>query len=258
MATLAVDLAVRRRRDIGVVVMQPISGAIRCRFPQLPGPPDSPAPSAPQLARELDRLSRDSGADLMLIDGPQSWKSVGNGLPHCRVCEREAHTPAKTGLPGVVKPKTYGRFVSYSIEFFEGLQDLGWPRLEQRHLEALGRGHRTRASIESFPHSAWRSLGIPPLPSKRRADEGDIADRSQILQKRFSLLWEGQPTHDQLQAMVIGLAGIALEQGRIQRIRAFGCDPVLEDGIWREGYIIVPAEPDSVAAGPGASKAPTG
>ena len=37
---------------------------------------------------------------VLMLDGPQAWKSRDNGLEHARVSERQLNTACKTGLPG--------------------------------------------------------------------------------------------------------------------------------------------------------------
>jgi hypothetical protein len=65
----------------------------------------------------------------MAIDGPQSWKAEENGLVHSRICDRLLNAPAKVGLPGQGKPRTYVPFIAFSIAVFGALVELGWQRL---------------------------------------------------------------------------------------------------------------------------------
>jgi hypothetical protein len=44
-----------------------------------------------------------------------------------------------------------------------------------------------------------------------------------------------------LQALVAGLAGVAIGRGVADAYQAVGVAPRLIDGIWREGYIVLPA-----------------
>ena len=64
------------------------------------------------LAGRLNHLCAVRGIRVMLLDGPQAWKSKNNGFAHARVSERQLNTAAKTGLPGMVKPITYRPFAS--------------------------------------------------------------------------------------------------------------------------------------------------
>ena len=55
-------------------------------------------------------------------------------------------------------------FISFSIEVYNKLLNLGWSLLNH---DALASFSNYRLAIESFPTSAWRSLGISPIPSKK-------------------------------------------------------------------------------------------
>ena len=193
-------------------------------------------PSASDLARCLSTLAQDHDAQVMLIDGPQAWKSATNGLEHSRKCERELNTPGKTGLPGITKPANYCGFIAFSIELFDELAGYGWPRLVDVNLA----NPNCRTAVESFPTSAWRSLGLTPLPAKARATPESVKRKLAELQGLFPLQVRPDLTHDELQALVAGLAGLALERVDSQGYDIVGCPPVQEDGFWREGFIINP------------------
>jgi hypothetical protein len=94
--------------------------------------------------------------------------------------------------------------------------------------------------FESFPTSASRLLGLPCLPAKRRAKQSDIDDRLILLTRRFPLVCQGRPTHDGIQSLVSGLAGIAYELGMSTCFDMAGAAPGLLEGIWREGFIVNP------------------
>jgi hypothetical protein len=51
------------------------------------------------------------------------------------------------------------------------------------------------------------------------------------------------PNHDQLQAIVGGLPGLALEARNYEGARIVGTPPRREDGQWREGFIVLPVAP---------------
>jgi hypothetical protein len=53
------------------------------------------------------------------------------------------------------------------------------------------------------------------------------------------------PNHDQLQAIVGGLAGLALEERNTAGARIVGNPPSREEGHWREGVIALPVPPKS-------------
>jgi hypothetical protein len=171
----------------------------------------------------------------MLIDGPQAWKASNNGY-HARVCERRLATPGKTGLPGTCKPGSYVSFIQFSIELFDALALRGWPRLADVTM-LTGRDH---CAIESFPTAAWKRLGTRPLPGKRKARAADVAQRLKWVCDEFSLVVPDPVSHDELQAMVAGVAGTKLEMEGIRAIELVGEPPITIEGIWREGYIVVP------------------
>src|SRR5207244_3718820 len=52
--------------------------------------------------------------------------------------------------------------------------------------------------------------------------------------------------HDELQALVAGLAGVALEGGDELGIRVAGVSPIEIDGAWREGFIVNPTRQSSL------------
>src|SRR5262249_46550979 len=153
-SVISVDLALKRWADIGVAVLTDDGNCIRVEFRKLanggtPGPRD-----AHELVAQLFDLVRAYDASIVLIDGPQAWKDPDNGIAHMRICERELRTPAKTGLPGTVKPATWTPFVSFSIEVFDALQVDGLQRLSVRQPKVVPGGSLL---LEVFPTSAWRS-----------------------------------------------------------------------------------------------------
>jgi hypothetical protein len=233
MTIVSVDLAHSDYRNIGVVVMFRRSNRISCQFET---PTKHGAPDPESLGDFLDNLCAKHGARHLLMDGPQGWKDPSNGHLHARECERELNTPAKTGLPGIVKPANYAPFVVFSVAVYDALAGRGWRRWPGVH-----NGERDgRFLVESFPLSAWRSLDLPILPAKSRASQEDIQERSATLARMFSLDLGREPGHDELQALVAGLAGIAIEAGNHAGIAIAGRPPFSLDGTWREGYIVNP------------------
>ena len=232
MPVVSVDLAYKDYRDVGVAVLEAEPGPIRCEFHKLllSGPPDTV-----QLADYLNGLCTERGADTLLIDGPQAWKAPDNGLVHSRLCERALNTPAKTGLPEVVKPANYGPFVRFSIDVFGELQKHGWA------LYAGLPNTGARILFESFPLSAWRSLGVRGLPAKSKHKPDDLKDRLARLLELAPIVCDADPTHDELQALVSGLAGVAYEHNFTPGFAVAGASPSLLDGYPREGFIVNPA-----------------
>jgi hypothetical protein len=276
MPVLSVDLAHRRWSDLGIVVLdrtptaqspsaahpgtgspvQPLftNGAsanqeqnnrpdhpISCEIiPSLssgvtPGPVD-----ADILAGLLNHLSTVRGIRVIMLDGPQAWKSRTNGLEHSRVSERQLNTPAKTGLPGMVKPVTYRPFAEFCLDVYDALCRRGWRRLETKDQPG---SPQDRVLVESYPFAAWKSLGLRPLPSKRRTRVSDLAEAYGALRSLIPFTTNRPPNHDQLQAIVGGLPGLALEERNTAGTRIVGNPPRREEGHWREGFIVLPVPP---------------
>ncbi len=275
MAILSVDLAYRRWSDLGIVVLDrvrpPHSPNAAVPYPDLPLRPlftmiDEPEPdkspiaceimpsTVPGLGSELDRGPVDANIlagrlnhlcgvrniRVMMLDGPQAWKSKSNGLEHARVSERQLNTAAKTGLPGMVKPVTYRPFAEFCLDVYDAFCRRGWRRLDTR--EQPG-SPQDRVLVESYPYAAWKSLGLKPLPSKRRAKISDLAEAYGALRSLFRIDTNRPPNHDQLQAIVGGLPGLALEERNTVGARIVGNPPRREDGHWREGFIVLPVPP---------------
>ncbi|MGO8758347.1 MAG: hypothetical protein ACLQG3_09510 [Terracidiphilus sp.] len=264
MAVLSVDLAYRRWSDLGVVVLrhaqQPapdapstgaaLAGAIECEILPLGPPGLSPeadrGPIHPEiLAGRLNHLCGARGISVLVLDGPQAWKSRSNGLQFARVSERKLNTPAKTGLPGTVRPFTYRRFTEFCMDVYDALCRRGWRRLETGSQPALP---GERVLVESYPYAAWKSLGLKPLPAKGRTRVIDLAEAYAALRSVVPLTTNRPPNHDQLQAIVGGLPGLALEEHDSASIKIVGKRPRREQGHWREGFIVLPALPRSATS----------
>ncbi len=234
---LSVDLASRRYQDIGIALMRGDGSAHHVTLIEprrdlgLHGAPD-----VQQLADALLRTADEHGVRVILIDGPQAWRANVSPLVHSRHCERETRCPGKTGLPGVVLPKGWTSMAMFSIALFDALHAAGWPRFTSSW-------SGERAAIESFPTHAWRSLGHPVLPGKGR--KPDLAPWRALLR---ALLRDAgveasldHASHDELQAVVAGLGGLQLCASGVGACDVRGTDPRVEDGLWREGFIVSPA-----------------
>jgi len=234
-AILSVDLASRRYRDIGKAVVRLDHGELRCEFvkPALEG-----APSPPVLGAFLKGTAAEAGASTIFIDGPQGWKDPANGLEHARVCERELHTPGKTGLPGRVKPASWTYMAEFSIALFNELDALGFSRLNAR--EDMGKD--AKLAIESFPTSAWRTMGLKPLPGKSKTSAGDVQRWLSSLQQLIPINLARDPNHDELQALVAALAGLTGLGLPSMGCSVAGRRPLLMDGLWREGFVVNPTQ----------------
>ena len=268
MAILSVDLAHRSWSDLGIVILDRVKsktalvneygtevkpGTVTCEIIRLAAAglnnslsPFSLAPQAANpvdpnaLAGQLNHLATMRGIRAIVMNGPQAWKSGANGLKHARVSERDLNTSAKTGLPGVVVPRTYRAFAEFCMDVFDGLCRRGWHRLStQGQIATL----ESRVLIESCPHAAWKSLGLKPLCSKRRARISDLADAYGALNRLVPISCNRPPNHDQLQAIVSGLPGLAIAEHDIAAVRIVGKAPRREQGHWREGFIVLPLPP---------------
>ena len=204
-----------------------------------PGPVD-----AEILAGRLNHLCAVRDIRVLVLDGPQAWKSRSNGLEHARVSERQLNTAAKTGLPGMVKPISYRPFAEFCLDVYDALCRRGWRRLEtsEQPGSVLDRNPE-RVLVESCPHAAWKSLGLNPLPSKRKARVSDLAEAFGALRSLIPFTVNRPPNHDQLQAIVGGLPGLALEEHNAAGARIVGNPPRREEGHWREGFIVLPVPP---------------
>jgi hypothetical protein len=272
-AVLSIDLATRRWSDLGVVVLSR-GGSRQGRNLARPGLPLKPLFHAPNqvpadpnpvlcemiqpaslhpepgpvdaniLAGVLNHLCGVRNIRMIVLDGPQAWKSSRNGLDHARVSERQLNTAAKTGLPGLVKPFPFRTFAEFCLDVYDGLCHRGWRRLDTLDQPGSPMDQRQeRVLVESYPHAAWKSLGLKPLPSKRRARVSDLAEAYAGLSSLISIATNRPPNHDQLQAIVGGLPGLALEERNTAAARIVGKPPRREDGHWREGFIVLPLPP---------------
>src|SRR5579863_1162518 len=137
MAVLSIDLAFRRWADLGIVMMDrscvpdaPIRCEIVSDFGLGGGLGDELGPvRAEVLAGRLNHLCGIRNIRIVMLDGPQAWKSIDNGSAHARQSERILNTAAKTGLPGMVKPVTYRAFAEFCVDVYDALCRRGWKRL---------------------------------------------------------------------------------------------------------------------------------
>ena len=249
MAVLSVDLATRRWSDLGIVVLDRVAASsssedhVHCEIICWN---DAGPVEAEVLAGRLNHLCGVRGIRVLLLDGPQAWKSSSNGLEHSRVSERQLNTAAKTGLPGMVKPSTYRHFAEFCVDVYDALGRRGWRRLATHEQPgAPQEQNQERVLVESYPFAAWKSLGLKPLPAKRRARISDLAEAYGALRSLIPFTTSRPPNHDQLQAIVGGLPGLALDEHNTAGARIVGNPPRREEGHWREGFIVLPVVPKS-------------
>lgn len=229
-------------------VRMPISCEIVTSF--APGLDENlgPAPAGPVdanlLAGRLNHLCGVRGIRVLMLDGPQAWKSRTNGLEHARVSDRQLNRAAKTGLPGMVKPLTCRTFAEFCMDVYDALCRRGWRRLATSEQPgSLPGDTHERILVESCPYAAWKSLGLKPLPPRRRARVSDLAEAWAALRSLIPIATNRPPNHDQLQAIVGGLPGLALEARNSAAARIVGTPPRREEGHWREGFIVLPLPP---------------
>ncbi len=241
MSVVSLDLAAKSYTDNGLALVRG-DETLKCEFLDVASYLDG-APNARDLADFLDSIAKRSNASCILIDGPQAWKLADNGLEHQRVCEKALHTPGKTGEPGIVKPASWTRFVEFSIELFDALDERGWPRLPDR---SMTHSKHSGFALESFPTAAWRGVGLKTLPSKAKAGPAEVQAQLDRLCRIFPVEVAREPSHDEMQALVAAIAGIAFEQGRHDFLEFVGRPPERVKGTWREGFIVGPLLPRSV------------
>jgi len=254
LSVLSIDLAHRSYADVGVCSLRIAESQIEVAPIRLPALGLTGRPVSAALAKTIAGLAEQAGARLLFIDGPQAWKAPENGLLHSRICERQLATPGKTGLPGFTKPANYAPFIAFAIDLFDKLAELGWPRLPDE--SALYSS--SRFALESFPTSAWRSLGLKPLPGKAKTAAGAVqaklAELSRLLP--ISVPDAGDITHDELQALVAGLAGTAVEEHAACGVALAGVPPFELESSWREGFIVNPVRRAAVQQANGADAPP--
>jgi hypothetical protein len=238
---LSIDLAYKKVRDFGVCLLEKQRGkhlSVRFVNPARELRLEEP-PNAHQCAQAIREYCQRKGIPIVFLDGPQGWKSARNGLKHSRICEKLLNTPGKTGLRGKAKPESYLPFIRFSIDVFTHLVGLSATLLSKRK----GAKHPKRFLIlESFPRAAWKSLGIIPLPSKKRCRHRPwyLHHRLRRPQELYRFRVKSLPTHDELQALIAGLAGIGILEGNSGGYIAVGSPPKHVDGVTVEGFIVNP------------------
>ncbi len=240
MPAISVDLASGNYSDVGVVVLTRSGSEVLVSPVDLPAIGLSGKPNAEKLARFLVEFAEELGVTAIGLDGPQGWKSAGNGLQHSRVCEAKLATQGKTGTPGVTKPGNYLGFISFCVDTFDALAELGWTR----YTDSTPVG--VRVAVETFPTAAWKSLGLRALPGKSKSKGQEVEDWSTHLIGLGNIRLLDGLTHDQLQAAVSGLGVLALSEGRRRGFIAVGVAPFQEGPHWLEGFIINPLVEESI------------
>lgn len=115
-----------------------------------------------------------------------------------------------------------------------GLEALGFRRLRNASRLSLP------LALEIFPTAAWRGLGLEPLPAKNKCPVGHLLRYRRALARRARVRFAGELTHDGLQAVAGGLAGIGIVAPDRAACVLVGRPLPRQGGSWREGYIAVP------------------
>ena len=237
---LSLDLASRRYADIGFACL--IHDSNQPTFPKAKDLGLKGKPLVFDMAYHLDRFCRYHGIRVILIDGPQGWKSPQTGIANMRLCERVLNTPAKTGVIGEVKPTTFLRYIAFSINLFHLLRvTYGWNLLTSEWHKFPKRYWLA----ESFPTAAWQMFGLEKLPSKSKTSAQQLAQWRKDLSRMTGLKLPTKINHDELQAAVVLPAGRAIAERDRDRIVMVGMDPrfTREDDVL-EGWIVCPCLPD--------------
>ena len=233
---LSIDLASRSYSDNGMALLE--HGSFQPQFPKASDFKLRGKPQVHDFAFAIDQFCRDEKVSVLLMDGPQGWKSPNTKIEHMRLSERVLNTPGKTGLIGYVKPKTFLRYIAFSINLFHILRvDYGWNLFTQDWNQKKNK----RWVIESFPSSAWLTLGLQRLPSKRKTTPRQLTKWRKDLSLITDYKLPSKLSHDELQAAVVLPAGQAISEGDSDRIVLAGMDPIItRQGDVLEGWIVNP------------------
>lgn len=237
---LSVDLAYKSYEDFGFCLLAESKGKVsNIEFPSCMTIGLSGAPRAEVFVHNVLDFCLRKTISIIMLDGPQGWKDPENGLPHSRICERILNTQAKTGTKGTVKPANFTAFVSFAIDIFRIFHNSGQTSLVMKSEIELTDGKILL--VETYPYSAWQALEMRPLPGKKKCATEQVLLNSEALREQFSLPRVKCPSHDELSALVAGLAGVAIVSSNRAGYIASGIPPKLAPGgFLMEGFIINP------------------
>jgi hypothetical protein len=231
---ISVDLAYKHYRDVGVALLEATPRGIAVTLLDIPL---SGAPTPDALCEWLVLSAAEYAVSGLCIDGPLGWKAPHTESLHSRMSEKSVRAPGKTGFPpDGVKPRGYLAFTQFSIALFE--------RLTMREGFTLPGDESPTDGLfvtETFPTAAWRALGLTALPGKAATKPHDMEAARERLALATGIELPSHITHDQLQAVVGGIAGVRWAGGEHAAVQLAGLPPFRLDGCWREGYIMVPA-----------------
>jgi hypothetical protein len=239
---LSIDLACKSYEEFGFCLLEELDGRVKdIRYPpyQDIGLQEIPKPDV--FACKVLNYCQYVGASILMLDGPQGWKDPDNSLLHQRICEKRWNTQAKTGTKGNVKPANFRPFVSFSTEVFRLLAQGNMISLVTEPIIEIS--PQRILLVETYPYSAWKSLKVDPLPGKRNpsCNSDKIASVAKTLEQSLLLPSVGKPSHDELSALVAGVAGVAIAAKDESRYIALGTAPKwTPEGYLLEGYIVNP------------------
>jgi hypothetical protein len=237
---LSIDLASRKYSDNGMAFLA--YGNLQPQYPKATDLGLSGKPQAADFANKVNQFCEQEGVSVLLLDGPQGWKSPKTDIEHMRLCERVLNTPGKTGPIGYVKPKTFLRYIAFSINLFHILRvDYDWSLFAEDWVKQK----RKRWIVETFPSSAWLTLGLESLPSKRKTTPRQLSKWRKDLSIATDYKIPSKITHDELQATVVLPVGQAIVKGNPDGIVVAGMDPIItRKGDVLEGWIANPKMPE--------------
>jgi hypothetical protein len=236
MNVLSIDLASSSYSKFGIAFLE-----TKDRKPAFLSPKDlnlTGKPDPEKCAKALAAFCNATQTTVLMLDGSQAWRLPGSSIEHMRLAERVLNTPGKTGNPGQVKPKTYLKYTSFSIDLYHYLQsEYGWELLTA----VWYRRRKAKYVVEVFPSSAWELLGLPRLPGKSKTKRADLDKWTGLLAGVTGYELPKGLKHDQLQAAVVLPAGEAIVQRNKEGVILSGMDPIItRDGTTHEGWIVNP------------------
>jgi hypothetical protein len=237
---LSIDLAYKSYANFGFCLLQESRGKVlKVKVISYHDLSLIGVPEARFFAGRVLRYCRDESVSILMLDGSQGWKYPDNGLADRRQCEQVLHTQIKTGVKGEAKPAKSGLFIGFCTDLFYELYQSGRCLLVSG--TRIGVPQDKILVAESYPHAAWRQLGLRPLPSKSRCTPEQIAYHTGELRRLAQLPEMKMLTHDELSALVAGLSGVAIACGDESGYLAVGAPPrISPEGYIMEGFIVVP------------------
>jgi hypothetical protein len=202
--------------------------------------PENSALTPSQLA-SIDDYARANGIRAVGLDGPQGWRDPATPT-ECpgvgRRCEFESRTQGKTGVYPNTYPRTQRAWIEFCVEVFDALLTNDDVTLaDPASVRPPSRGYTL---VEACPTAAWISSGLRALPGKRQRPE--LRPFVEDLASAFNLPLEppSLASHDDLQAVVAGLAAAAAVGGPVEPVLTGVAARIVQDGHGRrrvEGYI---------------------